>query len=82
MSGSTPARLPDGITEKAAQKLAATLVEKALVRKIRAKPDMPVRGTPSTRSMRRERPVRPPSPALSVDEISELASQICQCPIA
>ena len=36
------ATLPDGMTEKAAQKLAATLVEKALVRKIRVKPDMPV----------------------------------------
>ena len=36
------ATLPDGITEKAAEKLAATLVEKALVREIRAKPDMPV----------------------------------------
>ena len=35
---------PDGMTEKAAQKLAATLVEKALVREIRAKPDMPVWG--------------------------------------
>jgi hypothetical protein len=32
------ATLPDGITEKAAEKLAATLVEKALVREIRAKP--------------------------------------------
>jgi hypothetical protein len=38
------ATLPDGMTEKAAQKLAATLVEKALVREIRAKPDMPVWG--------------------------------------
>jgi hypothetical protein len=36
------ATLPDGITEKAAQKLAATLVGKALVREIRAKLDMPV----------------------------------------
>ena len=36
--------LPDGMTEKAAQKLAATLVEKALVRETRAKPDMPVWG--------------------------------------
>ncbi len=36
--------LPDGMTEKAAQKLAATLVEKALVREMRAKPDMPVWG--------------------------------------
>jgi hypothetical protein len=35
------ATLPEGMTEKAAQKLAATLVEKALVR---AKPDMPVWG--------------------------------------
>ena len=38
------ATLPEGMTEKAAQKLAATLVEKALVREIRAKPDMPVWG--------------------------------------
>jgi len=38
------ATVPDGMTEKAAQKLAATLVEKALVREIRAKPDMPVWG--------------------------------------
>src|SRR5947209_20524068 len=38
------ATLPDGMTEKAAQKLAATLVEKTLVRKIRPKPDMPVWG--------------------------------------
>jgi hypothetical protein len=36
------ATLPDGMTEKAAQKLATTLVEKALVREIRAKPGMPV----------------------------------------
>ena len=38
------ATLPDGMTEKAVQKLAATLVEKALVREIRAKPGMPVWG--------------------------------------
>ena len=36
------ATLPEGMTEKAAQKLAATLVEKELVREIRAKPGMPV----------------------------------------
>src|ERR1700675_3632106 len=36
------ATLPDGITEKAAQKLAATLVERELVREIRAKPGTPV----------------------------------------
>ncbi len=36
------ATLPDGMTGKAAQKLAATLVEKALVREIRAKPGVPV----------------------------------------
>jgi hypothetical protein len=36
------ATLPDGMTGKAAQKLAATLAEKALVREIRAKPGMPV----------------------------------------
>ena len=36
------ATLPDGMTEKAPQKLAATLVEKALVREIRAEPGMPV----------------------------------------
>ena len=36
------ATLPDGITEKAAQKLAATLVRRQLVREIRAKPGMPV----------------------------------------
>ena len=34
--------LPEGITEKAARKLAATLVERKLVREIRAKPGMPV----------------------------------------
>ena len=38
------ATLPDSMTEKAAQKLAATLVEKEFVREIRAKPDMPVWG--------------------------------------
>ena len=36
------ATLPEGMTEKAAQKLAATLVERELVREIRAKPGMPV----------------------------------------
>jgi hypothetical protein len=36
------ATLPEGMTEKAAQKLAATLVEKGLVREIRAKSGMPV----------------------------------------
>ncbi|MDP9206098.1 MAG: DUF3489 domain-containing protein, partial [Gemmatimonadota bacterium] len=36
------ATLPEGMPEKAAQKLAATLVQKALVREIRAKPGMPV----------------------------------------
>jgi hypothetical protein len=36
------ATLPDGMTEKAAQKLAATLVERELVREIRAKAGMPV----------------------------------------
>jgi hypothetical protein len=36
------ATLPEGMTEKASQKLAATLVERELVREIRAKPGMPV----------------------------------------
>ena len=36
------ATLPEGMTEKAAQKLAATLVERELAREIRAKPGMPV----------------------------------------
>ena len=36
------ANLPEGITDKAAQKLAATLVRRELVREIRAKPGMPV----------------------------------------
>jgi hypothetical protein len=36
------ATLPDGMTEKAAHKLAATLVRRQLVREIRAKPGMPV----------------------------------------
>ena len=36
------ATLPEGMTEKAAQKLAATFVERELVREIRAKPGMPV----------------------------------------
>jgi len=36
------ATLPEGMTEKAAQKLAATLIQKALVREVRAKPGMPV----------------------------------------
>jgi Protein of unknown function (DUF3489) len=36
------AALPDGMTEKAAQKLAAALVTRQLVREIRAKPGMPV----------------------------------------
>jgi hypothetical protein len=36
------ATLPEGMTENAAQKLAATLVERELVREIRAKPGMPV----------------------------------------
>jgi Protein of unknown function (DUF3489) len=36
------ATLPEGLTERAAQKLAATLVERELVREIRAKPRMPV----------------------------------------
>jgi hypothetical protein len=36
------ATLPEGMAEKAAQKLAATFVERALVREIRAKPGMPV----------------------------------------
>jgi Protein of unknown function (DUF3489) len=40
--GDGAATLPEGMTEKAAQKLAATLVEKELVREIRAKPGMPV----------------------------------------
>ena len=35
------ATLPDGMTEKAAHKLAATLVERKFVREIRAKPGMP-----------------------------------------
>jgi hypothetical protein len=34
--------LPEGMTEKAAQKLAAMLVERGLVQEIRAKPGMPV----------------------------------------
>ena len=34
--------LPDGMTEKAAHKLAATLVERKFLREIRAKPGMPV----------------------------------------
>jgi hypothetical protein len=38
------ASLPEDMTEKAAQKLAATLMQKALVREIRAKPGMPVWG--------------------------------------
>ena len=36
------AAMPEGKNEKAAQKLAATLIEQGLVREIRAKPDMPV----------------------------------------
>jgi hypothetical protein len=36
------ATLPEGMTEKAAQKLAATLVERELAREVRAKPGMPV----------------------------------------
>jgi Protein of unknown function (DUF3489) len=36
------AAMPEGKNEKAAQKLAATLIEQALVREIRAKPGMPV----------------------------------------
>jgi CRP-like cAMP-binding protein len=36
------ATLPDDITEKAVQKLAAALVRRQLVREIRAKPGMPV----------------------------------------
>ena len=36
------ANLPEGMTDKAAQKLAATLVGRELVREIRAKPGMPV----------------------------------------
>jgi hypothetical protein len=38
------ATLPDGMTEKAAQKLAAMPVERGLFREIRAKPGMPVWG--------------------------------------
>ena len=34
--------MPAGITDKAAQKLAATLVRRELVREIRAKPGIPV----------------------------------------
>jgi predicted transcriptional regulator len=34
--------LPEGMTENAARKLAATLIQKVLVREIRAKPGMPV----------------------------------------
>src|SRR5260370_25217522 len=36
------ATLPERMTEKAAQKLAATLIEKGLAREVRAKTDMPV----------------------------------------
>jgi Protein of unknown function (DUF3489) len=36
------AALPEGMTEKAVQKLAATLVAKRLVREVRAKGDMPI----------------------------------------
>jgi hypothetical protein len=36
------ATLPEGMTEKAVEKLAVTLVERELVREIRAKPGMPV----------------------------------------
>jgi hypothetical protein len=36
------ATLPEGMTEKAVQKLATTLVERELVWEIRAKPGMPV----------------------------------------
>jgi uncharacterized protein YciI len=47
LSGAAPradgaATLPERMTEKAAQKLAATLSEKGLVREVRAKADMPV----------------------------------------
>jgi hypothetical protein len=38
------AALPDGMTEKAAQKLAAALVRRELVREIRTKPGMPAWG--------------------------------------
>jgi hypothetical protein len=38
------ATLPEGMTENAARKIAATLIQKALVREIRAKPGMPVWG--------------------------------------
>src|SRR5271165_4467289 len=34
--------VPEGMTEKAAKKLAATLIEKGLVREVRAKADMPI----------------------------------------
>ena len=34
--------VPEGMTEKAATKLAATLIEKGLVREVRAKADMPI----------------------------------------
>src|SRR6202049_4189734 len=36
------ATLPERLTEKAAQKLAATLIEKGFAREVRAKTDMPV----------------------------------------
>jgi hypothetical protein len=37
------ARVPEGMKDKAAHKLAATLAEKGLVREVRAKPGMPAR---------------------------------------
>jgi len=42
LRGDGAATLPERMTEKAAQKLAATLIEKGLVREVKAKPDMPV----------------------------------------